>query len=178
MIRQPLGLVAVVSLIAACGSSHHPVSKPDTGTAAVETAVLRAYATTIGGVSSRVDSVSRDLRRCVSPIAQCQHDAAAARTLAVYLIRTLTIDDGKRETDGTAPLPPGISPAVISTENEARAVDRTSHSISTHSGKLVFTQLATQVKRLAADVDAWEPGGRAAKALAAVHVLVPKAAAS
>lgn len=178
MNRQFLGLVALVALSGACGSSHPPVSKPDTGTAAVEMVVLRAYATTIGRVGSRVDSISKELRSCVSPTAQCRRGAAASKAVAVYLIHGLAIDDESRETDGTAPLPAGISPVVISTEDEARTVDRTARSISPHSSKLVIAQLAKQVKHLAADVDAWEPGGQAARALASVHVIVPKAAAS
>jgi hypothetical protein len=182
MNRGLLGLVAVLSLVAACSSSH-PAAKrvappPLRTRPAVNAPALRAYAGTIDTYSAHVDAISKELRGCASPIARCQADAAAARTVAANLSAQLQTADEFREEGSSAPLAPGISPLLIKMEGDARAVKKAARSVSAHSGKLAITRLTKEVSTLAADVDEWEPGGFASKAIAAVHVSVPTAAAS
>jgi hypothetical protein len=180
MNRQLLRPLALVLLLAACSSSHpapKPAAKPPPPRPAVNAPALRAYAAAIGAVSAPVDTISKELRGCVDSTAQCRADAQASATIAATLLRQLRTDDTYREAGSSAPLAPGISPLVFKTEKDAGAVKKAARSVSAHADKLAITRLAKHVTSFAADVDAWEPGGAAAKAIASVHVSIPPAAA-
>jgi hypothetical protein len=178
MSRWLLGPMAITLLLAACSSSH-PAAKPPAPAAApgpvVNAPALRAYAETIESVYARVDTVNDELRGCLTSSAPCTRDAAASATVAVYLLRHLMLDDGFRESGSTnTVLAPGISPLLVATEHDARVVKRTVHALAAHPAEL--STLRAQIKKLAADVDAWRPGGSAALAVASVHVSVPPVA--
>jgi hypothetical protein len=180
MNRQLLGLVALLSLVAACSSSH-PAAKrvaPPPTRPAVNAPALRAYAATIDTYSANVDTISKELRGCNKPTAQCQADASSARKVAAGLLSQLHTADAFREAGSSAPLAPGISPLIVKTEQDAARVRKAAKSVSAGSEKVAITRLTKGVNTLAADVDEWEPGGLASMAIAAVHVSVPTASAS
>lgn len=175
--------MAALLLVAACSSSH-PEQKPLRISVPpapdVNVPVLRAYAVTIDGLAPHVDAAAKALRGCQNASAKCRADAAAAAAVTAMLDRRLHAVDSLREGDvnGPTPLAPGISPILIHTESDARKVKRSFRSVSAGAGGSALTALSKQMDGVAADVDAWEPGGRATKAIAAVHVTIPTAPSS
>jgi hypothetical protein len=169
--------IAALPLVAACSSSH-PEPKPIRISVApapdVNVAVLRAYAVTIDRLAPHVDAANKALRGCQTASARCRADAAAAAAVTATLDRRLHTVDSLREGDLNAtPLAPGISPILVTTESDARKVKRSFRRVSAAAGGSAITELSKQMDGVAVDVDAWEPGGRAATAIAAVHVTIP-----
>lgn len=173
MTRRAVGLMLLALVAAAC-SSHHPAAKrpPVPTTAGYAVGALRDYATTVATVSGPVAKANQELAGCVSPSAQCQAGAVTARKAAVYVVDGFGSDDSAREGGAVTAVPPGISPLVVRTETDARAVKRDAASVTPHADKAAMVALTSRLSLLAEDLGSWQPSGLAGKALASLHIRV------
>jgi hypothetical protein len=158
MNRRLLGWLAFTMILAACSSSHPtatPIPSP-VATVAVSSIVLRGYEGAVDSSSLQVAKLSAELGHCRTATTRCQTVAASTTTVMANLLKELTSTDQLRESQANATVPPGISPLVVGTENDARAVRRVAGSISAHSDKAALAGLAHQIRRLATELDAWK----------------------
>lgn len=175
--NRVLGLLMLVLLLAACAGMHRVanpvVSVPPLPTPTVDTGLLRDYAMTADSAAPDVATIIKALRGCGRSARRCEVDAAASRTVAAHLLHQMNAEDSYRESAPNGSLPPGISPLLVRTEGDATTVESAARAVESHSGKLAIQRLTGSLNRLAADVDAWQPNGRAGQVLATVHVTVP-----
>ena len=156
-----IGLVAVASVAAACGSSSSlptPPPRPTLvhSTNAATLSVMQDYGGAFDSALPQVIAIRKQVRGCVNPSTTCRHAASESAAAGASLLQQLDSVDQLRESTTSGVLAPGVSPVVIESESAARAARRASASLSLRWTRANVSNLVSDLDRLVVELSTWK----------------------